>query len=121
DAPELAKMHNAPMYGPAGLGQTVAALGILPANLAPRFGKGGTIMPWGTAGPKITAVRAEHSSELGWKDAAGKDVVHPGGEPVGFIVEMENGFKLWHMGDTGVFGDMRLIADTYRPDVVLLP
>ena len=121
DAPELAKMHNAPMYGPAGMNQTVAALGILPGNLAPRFGKGGTILPWGPTGPKITAVRAEHSSELGWKDAAGKDVVHPGGEPVGYIVEMENGFKLWHMGDTGVFGDMRLIADMYRPDVVLLP
>lgn len=121
DAPELAKLHNAPMYGPAGLNQTVAALGILPGSLAPRMGKGGTVLPWGPTGPKITAVRAEHSSELGWKDAAGKDVVHPGGEPVGYIVEMENGFKVWHMGDTGVFGDMRLIAEMYRPDVVLLP
>lgn len=121
DAPELAKMHNAPMYGPAGLGQTVSTYGILPANLAPRFGKGGTILPFGPTGPKITAVRAEHSSELGWKDAAGKDIVLPGGEPVGFIVEMENGFRIWHMGDTGVFGDMRLIGEMYKPDVVLLP
>jgi L-ascorbate metabolism protein UlaG (beta-lactamase superfamily) len=121
DAPELAKMHNAPMYGPAGLGQTVSTYGILPANLAPRFGKGGTILPWGPTGPKITAVRAEHSSELAWKDAAGKDIVLPGGEPVGFIIEMENGFKVWHLGDTGVFGDMRLIGDMYRPDVVLMP
>ncbi|HET8745862.1 MAG TPA: metal-dependent hydrolase [Ramlibacter sp.] len=121
DAPELAKMHNAPMYGPAGLGQTVATYGILPAALAPRFGKGGTILPWGPTGPKITAVHAEHSSELGWKDAAGKDVVLPGGEPVGYIIEMENGFKVWHMGDTGVFGDMRLIGQMYRPDVVLMP
>ncbi|HZY18517.1 MAG TPA: metal-dependent hydrolase [Ramlibacter sp.] len=121
DAPELAKMHNAPMYGPAGMGQTVAALGILPAELAPRFGKGGTIAPFGPTGPKITAVHAEHSSELGWKDAAGKDAVYPGGEPVGYIIEMENGFKVWHMGDTGVFGDMRLIGDMYRPDVVMIP
>lgn len=121
DAPALAKMHNAPMYGPAGLGQTVATYGILPGELAPRFGKGGTILPFGPNGPKITAVRAEHSSELAWKDAAGKDVVLPGGEPVGFIIEMENGFKVWHMGDTGVFGDMRLIGEMYRPDVVLIP
>lgn len=121
DAPELAKMHNAPMYGPAGMNQTVSTYGILPGNLAPRFGKGGTILPWGPTGPKITAVRAEHSSELAWKDAAGKDVVLPGGEPVGYIVEMENGFKIWHMGDTGVFGDMRLIGEMYRPDVVLIP
>jgi L-ascorbate metabolism protein UlaG (beta-lactamase superfamily) len=121
DAPELAKMHNAPVYGPAGLGQTIATYGILPANLAPRFGKGGTILPWGPTGPKITAVHAEHSSELGWKDAAGKDIVLPGGEPQGYIIEMENGFKVWHMGDTGVFGDMRLIGEMYRPDVVLMP
>jgi L-ascorbate metabolism protein UlaG (beta-lactamase superfamily) len=121
DAPALAKMHNAPMYGPAGMNQTVSTYGILPAELAPRFGKGGTIMPWGPTGPKITAVRAEHSSELAFKDAAGKDIVLPGGEPVGFIVEMENGFKVWHMGDTGVFGDMRLIGQMYRPDLVLLP
>jgi L-ascorbate metabolism protein UlaG (beta-lactamase superfamily) len=109
------------MYGPAGMNQTVSTYGILPANLAPRFGKGGTILPWGPTGPKITAVRAEHSSELAFKDAAGKDIVLPGGEPVGFIVEMENGFKIWHMGDTGVFGDMRLIGEMYRPDLVLIP
>ena len=121
DAPELAKMNKAPMYGPAGLNQTVVTYGILPAELAPRFGKGGTILPWGPTGPKITAVHAEHSSELGWKDAAGHDIVLPGGEPVGYIIEMENGFKVWHMGDTGVFGDMRLIGEMYHPDVVLMP
>ena len=122
DAPALAKMHNAPMYGPAGLNQTVAALGILPTELSPRFGKGGTITPFGPQGVKITAVHAEHSSELGYKNpATGKDEVHPGGEPVGFIVEMENGFKVWHMGDTAMFGDMRLIGEMYRPDLVMIP
>jgi L-ascorbate metabolism protein UlaG (beta-lactamase superfamily) len=25
------------------------------------------------------------------------------------------------MGDTGVFGDMKLIADYYKPDVVMIP
>lgn len=122
DAPALAKMHNVPMYGPAGLNQTVAALGILPAELAPRFGKGGTITPFGSEGVKITAVHAEHSSELGYKNpTTGKDEVQPGGEPVGFILEMENGFKVWHMGDTAVFGDMRLIGEMYRPDLVMIP
>ena len=122
DAPALAKMHNAPMYGPAGLNQSVTALGILPVELSPRFGKGGTITPFGPTGVKITAVHAEHSSELGWKNpATNKEEVHVGGEPVGFIIEMENGFKVWHMGDTAVFGDMRLIADMYRPDLVMIP
>ena len=122
DAPALAKMHKVPVYAPAGLNQTWTTLGVLPAELSPRFGKGGTITPFGPTGPKITAVHAEHSSELAWKNpATNKDEVQPGGEPVGFIIEMENGFKIWHMGDTAVFGDMRLIADMYRPDLVLMP
>ena len=122
DAPALSRMNNAPVYAPAGMNQSVVALGILPTELAPRFGKGGTIAPFGPNGVKITAVHAEHSSELGWKNpATGKDEVHVGGEPVGYIIEMENGFKVWHMGDTGVFGDMRLIGDMYKPDLVLIP
>jgi L-ascorbate metabolism protein UlaG (beta-lactamase superfamily) len=67
-------------------------------------------------------VHAEHASEFVWKDpATGKDEAYYGGEPVSYILEMENGFKIWHMGDTGVFGDMRLIADMYRPDLVIIP
>jgi len=122
DAPDLAKMHKVPMYGPAGLNQTVATLGILPPELAPRFGKGGTIMPFGPTGVKITATHAEHSSELAYKNpATNKDEVQVGGEPVGFIIEMENGFKVYHMGDTGLFGDMKLIGEYYKPDLVLIP
>lgn len=121
DAPALAKLTNAPVYGPAGLMQSVAALGILPASQAVRFGKSGTVTPIG-ADIKITQVRAEHSSELAHKNAAtGKDEVHVGGEPAGFIIELENGFKIYHMGDTGLFGDMALIGSYYKPDVVLIP
>lgn len=122
DAPDLAKMHKVPVYGPAGLNQTLTTLGVLPMDLSPRFGKGGTIMPFGPGGVKITATRAEHSSEYVWKNpATTKDEVHVGGEPVGFIVEMENGFKVYHMGDTGLFGDMKFIGDYYKPDLVLIP
>ncbi len=122
DAPDLAKMNNVPMYGTAGMGTTVANLGILPENLAPRFGKGGTIMPFGPNGVKITATHAEHSSELVWKNSAtGKNETHPGGEPVGYVLEMENGFKIYHMGDTALFGDMALIGELYKPDLVLIP
>ncbi|KRI00633.1 metal-dependent hydrolase [Curvibacter sp. PAE-UM] len=122
DAPDLAKMHKIPMYGPAGLNQTLSTLGVLPAELSPRFGKGGTIMPFGPNGVKITATHAEHSSEFAWKNpATTKDEVHVGGEPVGFIIEMENGFKIYHMGDTGLFGDMKFIGEYYKPDLLLIP
>jgi len=121
DAPELAKKTNAPVYAPAGFNQTLVALGLLPANLSPRMNKGGTIAPLGPD-IKITMTRAEHSSEFAWKNpATGKDEVHVGGEPVGFIVQLENGFKIYHMGDTGVFGDMKWIGEYYKPDLLLIP
>lgn len=121
DAPALAKLNNAPIYGPAGLMQSFAALGMVPASQAVRFGKGGTVTPLGEH-IKITQVHAEHSSELAWKNpATGKEEVHVGGEPAGFIIELENGFKIYHMGDTGLFGDMSLIANYYKPDLVLMP
>lgn len=121
DAPALAQLNNAPMYGPSGLNQSLATLGALPTALLPRFGKGGTITPLGP-NIKITATHAEHSSELNWRNpATGKDETHVGGEPVGFIIELENGFKIYHMGDTGLFGDMKLIGDYYKPDLVLIP
>lgn len=122
DAPDLARMHKVPLYGPAGLNQTLTTLGVLPVELSPRFGKGGTLMPFGPGGVKITATRAEHSSEYVWKNpASNKDEVHVGGEPVGFILEMENGYRIYHMGDTGLFGDMKFIGEYYKPNLVLIP
>ncbi|HEY9447352.1 MAG TPA: MBL fold metallo-hydrolase [Burkholderiales bacterium] len=59
--------------------------------------------------------------ELLWPNAQGKPETHVGGEPVGYIIGLENGFKIYHMGDTGVFGDMQLIADYYRPDLIMIP
>ncbi|MFC5609308.1 metal-dependent hydrolase [Variovorax soli] len=120
DAPDLARINNVPMYAPGDMNQTVGLLGILPANLVPRFNKSGTITP--VPGIKVTAVRAEHSSVIAWKNpASGKDEAHPGGEPVGYIIELENGFRIYHMGDTGLFPDMKFIADYYKPDLVLMP
>ena len=36
-------------------------------------------------------------------------------------MELENGFRIYHAGDTNVFGDMRLIGELYRPDIAILP
>lgn len=119
--PALAKLNNAPVWGPAGLLQSVATLEVLPANLANRMNRGGTITPFGP-NVKVTMTHAEHSSELVWRNpATGKDETHVGGEPGGFVIEFENGFKLWHMGDTGMFGDMKMIGEYYKPDLILIP
>jgi L-ascorbate metabolism protein UlaG (beta-lactamase superfamily) len=121
DVKDLAARTGAKVAGPAGLVATMVDLGWLTPEQAIRFGKGGKIQP---LGPQITVtqVRAEHSSEVTVTDpATKKTTTYPGGEPCGFIVQFENGFKLYHMGDTGLFGDMRLIGEYYKPDLIMVP
>ncbi len=76
--------------------------------------KGGTVQ---AAGLRVTMVRAEHS--------AGGPVEGPAtvylGEPAGFVVELEDGLRIYHAGDTDVFGDMALIRELHRPDIAFLP
>ena len=120
DAPDLAKMHKTKLYGPADMVTPLITLGVLPADLGHRFNKTGSVKP--LPGIKVTAVQAEHSSLLVWNNpATGKNESHPAGEAVGYIIELENGFKIWHMGDTGLFGDMKFISERYKPDLVLMP
>lgn len=120
DAPALALMYDTPIRAPGDLNQSATTLGLLPARLLPRLNKGGTVEA--APGIKITAVRAEHSSVLVWRNAAtDKDETHPGGEPIGWIIELESGFRIYHAGDTALFGDMRLIGERYKPDLALLP
>lgn len=120
DAAELARMHKVPLYAPAGLKDTLISVGELPSEQGPGMNKSGIVTPLGPA-IKFNMVRAEHSSEYSWKDPSGKTVSLPGGEPVGWIIEMENGFKVYHMGDTGLFGDMKMIGELYKPDLALVP
>jgi L-ascorbate metabolism protein UlaG (beta-lactamase superfamily) len=121
DAPTLAKKQNIQIWGPAGLADPLVELGILTPELAPRMAKGGTIRP---VGPDIaiTQVHAEHSSEFVYVNPETKKrEVHVGGEPVGYIIKLEDGFTIYHMGDTGLFGDLALIGQRYRPDLLLIP
>jgi L-ascorbate metabolism protein UlaG (beta-lactamase superfamily) len=113
-------MNDIRLYAPGDLNATLGALGVLPAQQLPRFNKSGTVEP--APGIKVTAVSADHSSVYAFQNpATQKTEIHPGGEPVGYIVEMENGFRIWHMGDTGVFGDMKLIGEYYKPDLIMIP
>ncbi len=123
DAPDLALMNKARVIAPGDLNMVLNTLGVLPPELTPRMNKSGTIVPFpDVPGLKITMVKAEHSSLFAWKNPqTGKIESHYGGEPVGFIIELENGQKIYHMGDTGLFGDMKFIGEYYKPDVLLIP
>jgi L-ascorbate metabolism protein UlaG (beta-lactamase superfamily) len=67
---------------------------------------------------RVSMVPAEHSAG-DW--VAGSATPLYLGEPAGFVVELENGRRLYHAGDTALFGDMRLIGEMHRPDVAFLP
>jgi L-ascorbate metabolism protein UlaG (beta-lactamase superfamily) len=75
--------------------------------------KGGAI---NVDGIRVTMVDARHSSDI---DVDGALI--PGGEAAGYVVEFENGTKVYHAGDTSLFMDMKLIGQLYKPDVAILP
>lgn len=115
DAPAIAETSGARVALNADLGQTFRILGLVPGEQIIRFNKGGPIAPLGE-GITITMVHAEHSSEV-----VHEGKIYPGGEPAGYIIELEDGTTIYHAGDTGVFADMAFIGDYYQPDVALLP
>lgn len=78
------------------------------------FNKGGTV---DVAGCRVHMTHAVHS--CGITDDDGSTVY--GGEAAGYVVEIANGFKLYHAGDTAVFSDMQLIGKLLEPDIALLP
>lgn len=74
---------------------------------------GGTLHLSGLA---ITMVQAVHSSSI---DNDGPLLYT--GLATGYVIRFEDGATLYHAGDTSVFGDMRLIAEMYKPQVAILP
>lgn len=65
-------------------------------------------------GVKVRAVEARHGSYVVDGDAYFSDVA------LGYIVSHE-GARVWHVGDTAIFSDMKLIAQLYQPQVILMP
>lgn len=82
-------------------------------NIAP-MNKGGTQE---VDGIKFTMVHADHSCGIQEEDGS---IIY-GGEAVGYVVEFENGFRVYHAGDTAVFSDMKLIAEIYKPELAMIP
>jgi L-ascorbate metabolism protein UlaG (beta-lactamase superfamily) len=67
-------------------------------------------------GFSVTLVRADHSATI-----TEDGVVVPLGNPNGIILKAPGEPTVYHMGDTDIFGDMALIAELHRPDVVIAP
>lgn len=68
------------------------------------FNIGGTVVHNGIA---VTMTQATHSCALG--------------VPVGFILRLEDGYTIYHAGDTGIFSSMAMWGKLYNIDLALLP
>jgi L-ascorbate metabolism protein UlaG (beta-lactamase superfamily) len=65
---------------------------------------GGTV----ALGPvKATMVIAEHTSQSG--------------RPVGYVLTLEDGYTIYHAGDTGIFATMEIYGKLFCIDLALLP
>jgi len=67
-------------------------------------------------GLRVTMVHAVHSSTISEGDR-----LLPAGEACGYVIEFENGTRVYHAGDTAAFSDMRLIGELYKPTIAALP
>ncbi|MEN9938515.1 MAG: hypothetical protein RLZZ387_5094 [Chloroflexota bacterium] len=85
----------------------------IPESQLVGFNKGGTVE---LAGVQITMTHAVHSSTF-----AESDTIVPMGTECGFVLRMDNGFTIYHTGDTAVTYDMMIVGDLYHPDLTILP
>ena len=110
DAVELAKKHDPKVVGVYELCLWMNKKGakqIMPMN------KGGSQE---VGDVYVTMVHADHS--CGIEDDG--QIIY-GGEPCGYVITFKNGVRIYHAGDTNVFGDMQLIHELYQPDIAMLP
>lgn len=100
DAIDVCKRTGATFVGVYELGNYVQAQGVTDVVA---MNVGATLE---VKGIKITMVQAFHSAERG--------------SPVGFVFDVGKA-RIYHAGDTGLFSDMRMIGQIYRPDIACLP
>ncbi|MDH5350756.1 MAG: metal-dependent hydrolase [Betaproteobacteria bacterium] len=123
DAVEIGKKTGAILVAPYGLQFNMKSVHGYPekqATLATGGNVGGTFN-LDKAGAKVTMVNAVHGSEFTppmVKAEEGKPSTISAGNPVGYVIQVDNGPTLYHTGDTDVFTDMQLIGRFFKVDVM---
>ena len=107
DAREIARRTGALIIAPTELANWCAAKGLKAHGMY----MGSTSFPFG----RLTMVFASHGSAV---EDNGQTLY--GGLACGYVLELE-GKRIYHAGDTGLFGDMQLIGRRHKPDLALLP
>lgn len=110
DAVELAKANDATIVATHELATYLGWQGAKTISM----NLGGTVtLPFG----KVKMTQAFHSSGVVLDDQ--QQIVYMG-MPGGFVFEL-GGKTIYHAGDTGLFGDMKLIGDSHDIDLAFLP
>jgi len=118
---EIAKKTNARVLTMPELSTYLGNQGVPAANLI-RMNLGGTATAIPGTPIRVTMVRADHSSTVYYTDPQTKVVsMTTVGGAVGYILHLENGLRIYHAGDTALYGDMELFGKRYKPDVAMLP
>jgi L-ascorbate metabolism protein UlaG (beta-lactamase superfamily) len=107
DAAEIVKATGAILVGmPETVGRLKQEAAIPDSQIV--FGTGMNIGGTYTSdGISITMTQAFHSSETA--------------SPAGYIIKLENGFTLYHAGDTGIFSSMKLLGEMFNINCAMLP
>lgn len=105
DAAAIAKRTNATVHSSYEICEYMGEQGI--EKLEPSNPGGSVDAPFGA----VHFTSAVHSSSF-----EGRYM----GMPMGVVVEIA-GTKIYHLGDTGLFGDLKLIGELYKPDVAIIP
>jgi L-ascorbate metabolism protein UlaG (beta-lactamase superfamily) len=110
DTVDIAKSNGATVTGDYDLLMWLAKKGIEKLN---PMNTGGTV---DVGSFSVSMVRADHSSGSNEGDTS----IYLG-NPHGLVIKAKGEPTVWHLGDTDIFSDMALIAETYEPKVAIVP
>ena len=110
DTVQVARAAQAPVVCLFEVGQYLTSKGLKRVH---DMGKGGTQE---VAGVRITMTTAVHSGSFTEDDA----IIYLGGA-AGFVLRQPGLPTIYYSGDTALFGDMKIIAELYKPAIAFLP
>lgn len=110
DTIQVARESGAPVVCLYEVGQFLTQKGLTDVR---DMGIGGTQK---VAGVTVTMTNAVHSGSY----TEGNQIVYLGGA-AGFVLRQDGMPTIYYSGDTALFGDMKLVADLYAPEIAFLP
>ena len=105
----IASRCNATVYAAFEICEFLQSKGL--THLEPSNPGGRIAAPWGW----VAFTQAFHSNSF-----EGRYM----GQPMGVMVHIDDatgGKTIYHCGDTGLFSDMKLLGEIYKPDIALIP